>query len=106
MGAGEDQRVDSYGQFYKYPGGGAAAAVSSVEHNFNIDIHHYVVVDWVGFVELVDAIGGIDINVPTEVSDSATDVLECSRTIRSLRGRSIWMGGRPLVKGASASMGT
>ncbi len=66
----------SYGQFYKYPGGGAAAAVAAVEHNFNIDIHHFVVIDWVGFVELIDAIGGIDVNVPSDISDFGTDVLD------------------------------
>ena len=66
----------SYGQFYKYPGGGAAACVASVEHNFNIDIHYHVVIDWVGFVELIDAIGGIDVDVPAEISDYGTDVLE------------------------------
>ena len=66
----------SYGQFYKYPGGGAAAAVAAVEHNFNIDIHHFVVIDWVGFVQLIDAIGGIDVNVPEAISDFGTDVLD------------------------------
>lgn len=66
----------SYGQFYKYPGGGAAASVASVEKNFNIDVHHFVVIDWVGFVELIDAIGGIDVNVPAEISDFGTDVLD------------------------------
>lgn len=66
----------SYGQFYKYPGGGAAAAVASVEKNFNIDVNHFVVIDWVGFVELIDAIGGIDIDVPSDISDFGTDVLD------------------------------
>ena len=66
----------SYGQFYKYPGGGAAACVAAVERNFNIDLHHFVVIDWVGFVELIDAIGGIEIDVPAEVFDFSTDVLE------------------------------
>lgn len=66
----------SYGQFYKYPGGGAAAAVAAVEHNFNLDIHYYVVIDWVGFVQLVDAVGGIDLVVPEDISDFGTDVLD------------------------------
>ncbi len=65
-----------YGVFYRYPGSGAGAAVAAVEHNYNIKIDHYVVIDWVGFIELIDAIGGIDITVPAEVSDFATDVLD------------------------------
>lgn len=66
----------SYGQFYKYPGGGAAACVAAVEKNFNLDVHYFVVIDWVGFVELIDAIGGIEVNVPAEISDFGTDVLD------------------------------
>ena len=66
----------SYGQFYKYPGGGAAASVAAVEQNYNIDIDHFVVIDWVGFVELIDAIGGIEIEVPAEVADFGTDSLK------------------------------
>ncbi|MEO8538351.1 MAG: LCP family protein [bacterium] len=66
----------SYGQFYKYPGGGAAASVAAVEKNFNIDIAHFVVIDWVGFVELIDAMGGIDVTVPSDISDFGTDVLD------------------------------
>lgn len=66
----------SYGQFYKYPGGGPAAAVAAVQHNLNITIHHYVVIDWEGFVRLIDALGGIDIDVPETISDFGTDVLE------------------------------
>ncbi|HEX6030371.1 MAG TPA: LCP family protein [Tepidiformaceae bacterium] len=66
----------SYGQFYKYPGGGAAAALAMIEHNFHLDIQHFVVIDWDGFVRLVDAIGGIDITVPEAVSDFGTDVLD------------------------------
>ncbi|MGE0599468.1 MAG: LCP family protein [Dehalococcoidia bacterium] len=66
----------SYGQFYKYPGGGPAASVAAVEKNFNIDISYYVVIDWVGFVELIDAIGGIDIDVPEDIADLVNDELD------------------------------
>jgi LCP family protein required for cell wall assembly len=65
-----------YGIYYGYPGGGPAAAVAAVEHNYNIDIQHYVVIDWTGFIQLINAIGGIDIDVPAEISDFATDVLD------------------------------
>lgn len=65
----------SYGGFYGYEGGPAAAAVAAVEHDFNIRIDHYVVIDWVGFVKLVDAMGGVDVDVPEDISDFGTDVL-------------------------------
>jgi len=73
---GKINAAHSYGEFYHYPGGGGAAAVAAVEHNYHIDIHHYVEIDWVGFVKLIDAIGGIDIDVPAAISDYGTDVLD------------------------------
>lgn len=66
----------SYGVFYKYPGGGPAAAVAAVQHDFNVRIDHYVVIEWGGFVQLIDALGGIDVDVPVDISDYGTDVLE------------------------------
>lgn len=65
----------SFGQSQKYPGGGPAAAVAAVERNFSIDIDHYVVIDWEGFIRLIDALGGIDLVVPETISDFGTDVL-------------------------------
>ncbi len=60
-----------YGPLKKYPGGGPGLAMATIEHNFGIKIDHYVVVDFVGFMELVDAIGGIDVDVPEQVMDPA-----------------------------------
>ncbi|MGE5595163.1 MAG: LCP family protein [Hyphomicrobiales bacterium] len=75
----------SYGIYFHYPGGGPAAAIAAVEHNYHIDIHHYVVIDWEGFVRLIDAIGGIDITVPEAISDFSTDVLDSfeNRTVQA-----------------------
>jgi|GEM_PF-1065077 len=75
-GAAKINAAYAYGQLYGYPGGGPAAAVAAVEYNYHIDIHHYVVIDWVGFVRLIDALGGIDIVVPEAVSDFSTDTLQ------------------------------
>ncbi len=66
----------SHGQFYKYEEGGAGATVATIERNYHIDIHPWVVIDWEGFVRLIDAIGGIDIVVPEKISDFGTDTLE------------------------------
>ncbi|MDW8046819.1 MAG: LCP family protein, partial [Chloroflexota bacterium] len=66
----------SYGISQRYPGGGPAAAIATVQRTFGIRIDHYVVIDWVGFVRLIDALGGIDVNVPETISDWGTDVLD------------------------------
>ncbi len=52
------------GEVDRLPGGGPAAAAAAVTHNFGIPIDHYVALDFAGFTQLVDALGGIDIEVP------------------------------------------
>ena len=40
-----------------------------IERNFQMTIDHYVLIDFSGFRRVIDALGGIEVNVPTEVSD-------------------------------------
>jgi len=57
------------GDLNGYPGGGPALAKKTVQLNFGIPIHYYVRVNFVGFEKVIDAIGGIDIQVPKEIND-------------------------------------
>ncbi|MCC7162224.1 MAG: LCP family protein [Anaerolineae bacterium] len=70
-GAGENRinTANFYGDSSKYPGGGPALARKTVEYNFAIPIHYYVLVDFDGFRRLIDALGGIDIDVPEAIDD-------------------------------------
>ncbi|MEW6231758.1 MAG: LCP family protein [Chloroflexota bacterium] len=61
----------AYGDLYKYPGGGPALAKKTVEYNLGIPIHYYVRVDFRGFERLIDAIGGVDIDVERTIVDNA-----------------------------------
>ena len=63
-----DTRVKIKGRGYDkinaaYAYGGERLAESTVENFLGIDIDHYIIVNTNSFVRLVDAIGGIDINV-------------------------------------------
>jgi LCP family protein required for cell wall assembly len=49
---------------------GVAKVRDTVEDVFGVPIDGYVLVDFNGFKEVVDAIGGIDINVPYEIVDT------------------------------------
>lgn len=53
-----------------YPGGGTALVRQVLERNFSITIDHHVIIDFEGFVELIDALDGIDVYVPEAVRDS------------------------------------
>jgi len=66
-----------YGETGDYRGGGPGLAIATVEHNFDIPIDYYLVVDFNDFTELIDELGGIDIDVPEYVYDPA--YYECKR---------------------------
>ena len=51
--------------------GGPDLAKRTVEYNFGIPIHYYARIDFKGFEKAVDLIGGLDIDVPYEIVDTA-----------------------------------
>ncbi len=53
------------------PNSGANAMKETIGYLLGIDIHYYALVDLVGFISIVDAIGGIDIEVPRRVYNEA-----------------------------------
>jgi LCP family protein required for cell wall assembly len=57
------------GQQDGYPGGGAALAMKTIQYNLGVPIHFYVKVDFSGFEQIVDTLGGIDIYVPETIDD-------------------------------------
>lgn len=58
----------SNGIAYKYPGGGPALARETVEQLLKIKINYYVVLDWVAFADVIDALGGIEVVVPAPLN--------------------------------------
>lgn len=70
-GAGENRinTANFYGDSTKYPGGGPALAMRTVEYNFAIPINYYILIDFNGFRKIIDALGGIEINVATAIDD-------------------------------------
>jgi LCP family protein required for cell wall assembly len=47
--------------------GGAALQIKTVEQFLGIEIDHVAIVDFTGFEELIDAIGGVKVNVPHKI---------------------------------------
>jgi LCP family protein required for cell wall assembly len=52
-----------------YPIGGPVCVQRTVESLTGLRIDHFVVVDFVGFVDMVDAVGGVTIYIPEPISD-------------------------------------
>jgi len=51
--------------------GGPSLAVQVVKQFLGVDVNHVMVVDFKGFPRLVDAVGGVDMNVPKTISTVA-----------------------------------
>jgi LCP family protein required for cell wall assembly len=71
-GTGGENRVNAAFQ------GGPGQLVKTIEQNFGIPIHHYVLIDFDGFRAIVDALGGIDVRFPYPSRDfkSGLDIRE------------------------------
>lgn len=59
----------SRGSSVGYPGGAVAQLTDTILHNFGIPIHYYAQVDFEGFKQGVDLIGGIDVAVSCQLRD-------------------------------------
>jgi len=61
-----------------YPGGGAGLVKDTIEYNFNIPIDYYILLNFNNFIDLIDELGGIEIDVPEYAYDPAyNDCNEC-----------------------------
>jgi LCP family protein required for cell wall assembly len=59
------------GESYDYPDGGPGLAVDTVEAALGIEVDYFVTVNFDAFVQVVDEIGGIDIEVPETIDDKS-----------------------------------
>lgn len=53
----------------RQPGGGLPLLMSTIERNFGIPIHSYARIDFSGFEDVVDALGGVDVTVDCPLYD-------------------------------------
>ena len=58
--------------------GGPQSLVQTIQDNLDIPIHHYMEVDFVGFRDIVDTVGGVEVYVPAPARDaqSGLDIKE------------------------------
>src|SRR3972149_905033 len=58
-----------YGETEGYPGGGPALVEEVIERNLGITIDHYLIIDFQGFIKIIDALGGVDVYVEEPIDD-------------------------------------
>ena len=56
------------GEAYKFPGGGPGLAMATVEELLGVPIDFYAQIDFNAFVQFVDEIGGVKIDVPEKIT--------------------------------------
>jgi len=61
MNIGGEDRYAKINSSYFY--GGPVALIDTIEKNFKIDIDHYVAVDFSSFIDIINALGGITVEV-------------------------------------------
>ncbi len=54
--------------------GGIPLLKSTIEYNFDVNIDHYVAVDFVAFEKIVDLLGGLDVYTPSSMYYVASDI--------------------------------
>ena len=63
---------ESYGTGFRENGGtfaaGTAQLMLDLKENFGIDIDHWMIVDFTGVYTLIDALGGVDVDIPYDLS--------------------------------------
>jgi LCP family protein required for cell wall assembly len=62
----EGEDVDSG----EIPGGGPTLVAQTIGANFNIQIHYYVTIDFDGFEQVVDTVGGVVVDVDSQLTDN------------------------------------
>jgi LCP family protein required for cell wall assembly len=59
-----------WGESENYPGGGPELARDTVQYNFGVPVHYYTRINFSGFEQIIDRIGGIEVDVPMTIHDT------------------------------------
>jgi LCP family protein required for cell wall assembly len=69
-GSNRINTVDALGERIDYPGGGGRALLDeTLRLNLGVPVHHYVRIDFAGFMRIIDAMGGITVDVQVPLRD-------------------------------------
>lgn len=71
------------------PGTGPSLAIDTIRHNFGVEMDYYIRVDFLGFLELIDLLGGIVIELPTPMAgyDTGPNHLNGEQALAFVRDR-------------------
>lgn len=72
-GYGENRINQAYrlGEINQYPGGGLALVKATLEANLGVPVDFYALIDFEGFKQVIDTLGGIEVCVPETIDAAA-----------------------------------
>lgn len=82
-----------------YAYGGAELVMDTIEENFKIKVDKYIRIDFFSFIDIIDAIGGLELTVTDEEANAMTDPMN---EVNNLLGRALGTG--KLTKGGTYDM--
>lgn len=87
---------------HAYAYGGAPLAIRTINQTFDLNIEHYASVDFVQMAQIIDALGGVSINVQDyEIKETNKFILEYCKTV-GIANCPIEAPGEQLLNGAQA----
>jgi LCP family protein required for cell wall assembly len=95
-------RPDLFGE----PNSGANAMKDLIGYLLGIDIHYYALVDLEGFVEIIDAIGGVNITVPERIYDTEYPNVDGTYSVIDLQPGTYHMDGNMALYYARSRQGS
>lgn len=69
VGLDRINQANYFGELYEYPGGGPGLAMETVSSVLGVPLDYYATVNFDAFIEVVDLIGGITVEVPEAIDD-------------------------------------
>lgn len=73
FGVGRINTVDFIGEWKEAEGGGPGLLKRTIEANLGLPVHRYARVDLEGFIQVIDALGGVMIDVDCPIHDAFLD---------------------------------
>ncbi len=71
--------VDFLGHYTKYPGDGQALLNDTLHENFGFGFDRYIRIDFNGFAQIIDELGGIDVDVDCPLEERFADPGFCRK---------------------------
>ncbi len=105
-GEGRINTAHYLGDLHDYPGGGPALAKKTVWYALGVPVHYYVRVNFAGFEQLVDAIGGLIVEVPEEIYDTQYPTEDYGTTVLHIPAGVQHMDGKTALQYARTRHGS